>query len=148
MTICDFRKTGLSYTCACEPARDDAGPGERIVKTLLLALAIAGAAVRPALAEPCVVLEYQEMKDMSADDIVKEACKTNTIKQTNFDHWTASSSRLNLYPEAERDHDQCKGQLDRIRRVMQAKGITEKLYVLCSQQAAGKVIEAPAAPSK
>jgi hypothetical protein len=132
------------YTRACDPARTDAGPGERTLKTLFLALALVGAVVRPALAEQCTVLEYQEMKDMTVNDLVKEACKTNKVTYDNFDRSISLPTLSPAWREADRDFDQCKGQVDRMMRILQAKGVSEKLGTLCEQQAQGKTISAPA----
>jgi hypothetical protein len=98
----------------------------------------------PALAGPCVALEYQEMKDMSVNDLVKEACKANATGKRNFDDSIANPSISAAAQEAMRDYEQCSGQIDRMLRILKSRGITEKLYVMCDQQAAGQAIKAPA----
>lgn len=112
------------------------------MKHLSLALAlIVGAACAPAFAGPCVALDYQEMKDMSPDELVKEACKANATASANFDYSLATPSLSSASQEAMRDHEQCSGQVDRIRRLLKSKGVAEKLYELCAKQARDLKIE-------
>jgi len=108
------------------------------------ALALLCAVAAPAFAGPCVALDYQEMKDMSTNDLVKEACKARTNWKSSFDESIASPSLSRSAQEARRDYEQCSGQMDRMVRILSSKGVTDKLYALCEQQAAGKTITAPA----
>jgi hypothetical protein len=49
------------------------------------------------------------------------------------------------FPNAADNRAQCSGQIDRMVRVLSSKGVTDRLYDLCAQQAAGQPIKAPAA---
>jgi len=111
---------------------------------LIPAFALLGAFAMPAFASPCVALDYQEMKDMSTNDLVKEACKTNATSMSNLDESIASQSLSRARQEAMRDHEQCSGQVDRMLRILKSKGVGEKLYVMCEQQARGQTINPPA----
>ena len=112
----------------------------------LFTLAVLAVLSAPVFAGPCVALDYQEMKDMSVNDLVMAACKANGANENNF-----NQSMLNIetrrgpkpFPDAERDYDVCQGQIDRMTRVLNSKGVAEKLPVLCKQQAAGQTITAP-----
>jgi hypothetical protein len=114
------------------------------MKTLAPLFAVLLAASAPAFAGPCVALDYQEMKDMSADELAKEACKANKASSDSFDESIKYPSLSAASSEAMRDSEQCSGQVDRMLRILKSKGITEKLYVICEQQAKGKTIIAPA----
>jgi hypothetical protein len=100
-----------------------------------------------AFAGPCVALDYQEMKDMSVNDLVKEACKTNLTATENFSLSLKYPSTSAAAREASRDNEQCSGQVDRMMRILETKGVTEKFYKLCEQQAQGKVIVATDSPT-
>lgn len=111
------------------------------MKIQFVALSLLAALAAPALAGPCVSLDYQEMKDMSVDELVKEACKTNEISTQNLHDSIAAPSLSRAADEAIRDQEQCSGQVDRMLRILKSKGVTEKLYKLCEQQAQGHKIE-------
>jgi hypothetical protein len=120
---------------------------EPIVRKQLFVLAALAVLAAPAFATPCVALEYQEMKDMSVNDLVVEACKDNDKNELNFKSYLLnieSSRGPKPFPDADKDYDVCKGQIERIVRVLNSKGITEKLPALCQQQAQGRPIAAPA----
>lgn len=102
------------------------------------------AASASAFAGPCVALDYQEMKDMSTGELIKEACKANQSGSSSFDISMKYPSTSESAQDAMRDHEQCSGQVDRMLRVLAAKGVTEKLYKLCEQQASGRTFEAQA----
>jgi hypothetical protein len=119
------------------------------MKNLLLALVVSAISI-PALAGPCVALDYQEMKDMSADDLIKGACRARDLndgnsKQAIENLGTAGTAKP--FPGAEDNRAQCNGQIERMVRILQSKGVTEKLYALCEQQAQGHAIQ-PVAASK
>jgi hypothetical protein len=95
-----------------------------------------------ALAGPCAPLEYQEMKDMTVNDLIKEACRANSAAADDFDLATKYQSTSAAAREASRDNEQCSGQVDRMLRIIASKGVSEKLYKLCEQQAQGKIIVA------
>jgi hypothetical protein len=104
---------------------------------LLAALAV------PAFAGPCVALDYQEMKDMSVNELVAEACKAQQIGDAGFQQvMTNLDTKRGAppYPNAEAEVLQCAGQRDRIMRILKTKNVTENLPELCKQQGQGKVI--------
>ena len=117
------------------------------MKHLALALLIA-AGCTPAFAGPCVALDYQEMKDMSADDLVREACKARDI---NNDNSKQAIENLGMarkpFPGAEDNQTQCNGQIDRMLRIIKSKGVDGKLYEWCAQQTQGLKIQS-AEPAK
>jgi len=111
------------------------------------ALALFCAVAAPAFAGPCVALDYQEMKDMSANDLAKEACKARSINEDNSKQTLANLDATRVskpFPNASENQSQCSGQIDRMMRILSSKGVTEKLYALCEQQARGLTITAPA----
>ena len=114
------------------------------MKTIAPLVAILLAVSAPAFAGPCVVLDYQEMKDMTVNDLVKEACKTNKTKYDNFDKSISLPTLSPAWREADRDFDRCKGQLERMERILSSKGLEGKLADLCERQAQGQIITAPA----
>jgi hypothetical protein len=117
------------------------------MKKLVPVFAFLLACATPAFAGPCVALEYQEMKDMSADELAAAACKAREANKENFNEaMTNIDTRRGPkpYPNAESNQDQCNGQIERILRILKAKGVSEKLHELCAQQAAGQTITAPA----
>ena len=110
------------------------------------ALALLCAIAAPAIAGPCVALDYQEMKDMSVNGLAKEACKARAINENNSQQVLANLDATRVsepFPDAQTNRGQCNGQIDRMVRVLASKGVTEKLYALCEQQASGKVIATP-----
>jgi hypothetical protein len=115
-----------------------------IMKKLIPVFALLCAFSAPAFAGPCVALDYQEMKDMSVNELVKEACKANANWSRSFDDAIASPSLSRAAQESTRDYEQCSGQIDRMVRILNSRGVTEKLHKLCEQQAAGQPIQAPA----
>jgi hypothetical protein len=118
-----------------------------IVKKLLLLLLLTGIAA-PVLAGPCVSLEYQEMKEMPVNELVKEACKVRQSIVRNLDDGIANigaRSGAQPNPSANDNFDQCIGQFSRIQRVLKSKGVTGEVPDLCAQQAAGETIKSPAA---
>ena len=92
-----------------------------------------------ALAVPCTVLQYEEMKDMSAQELTKEYCSAIRTADEN------TSSALDMMLAKHRDEaavqlastqgDECRNQASRIARALQRKGIDhpdKKLHeVLC-----------------
>jgi hypothetical protein len=114
-----------------------------IMMKLIPVFAVLCALSAPAFAGPCVALEYQEMKDMSANDLVTEACKSNKTGTSRFDESITYPSTSEAAQEAIRDYQQCSGQVDRMLRILKSKGVAEKLYLMCEQQAAGQIIKAP-----
>jgi hypothetical protein len=118
------------------------------MKTIAPLLAVLLAASAPALAGPCVALDYQEMKDMSADELAKAYCKAGESRMASMDDVMANlraSEGPKPYPNAHDNFDQCTGQLERIERVLSSKGIgKEAMKTLCTRLAAGETIQTPA----
>jgi hypothetical protein len=142
----EIAKLTVRYTCAHDRrALLPAYPG-CVMKKLALAFATVFVTAAPAIAGPCVALDYQEMKDMSVNDLVVEACKASRTNEINFNQYLLnieSSRGSKPFPEADKNYDVCKGQIDRMMRVVVAKGVVEKLPALCQQQADGRVINVP-----
>lgn len=119
------------------------------MKHLALALLIA-AGCAPALAGSCVALEYQEMKDMSASDLLVEACRANAASDLRFNESMLNRSYRpgrEPFPNAQKGLEECNGQIDRMMRVLKTKGVDGKLNELCAQQAKGQGIH-PSEASK
>lgn len=118
-----------------------------LMKKLALIFSVLATAA-PAFAGPCVALDYQEMKDMSADELTKALCMSSEARRTNMDQVMTnldSGSGPKPFPLAQDNFDQCSGQIERIERVLNAKGITKELLKdACSRQAAGQIVKAPA----
>jgi hypothetical protein len=98
----------------------------------------------PALAGTCVALDYQEMKDMSAEEVTMEACKVQKAAGEYLEQTIENIGGRGPkpYPNAQADFDQCMGQATRIERVLESKGVPKaSLPELCKQAAAK-----PAAP--
>lgn len=124
------------------------------MKKLLVALAAAGALTSPAFAGPCVALDYQEMKDMPTDELAKEFCKAGDERSTNMDEVLSNLRVTNgpkPFPTASDNFDQCDGQMTRIQRVLQSKGMDkQKVDDFCMARTDEKkpqIIERPIAPS-
>jgi hypothetical protein len=110
------------------------------VKIQFAALPLLAALAAPAFAGRCVALDYQEMKDMSADQLLDEACKARVSGAQSYDE-----KKLNLdarggrqpFPNAQENFDQCIGQISRIDRVLESKGLTkEKVIDVCQARKA------------
>ena len=117
----------------------------RIMKKLLPAFIILIVLNAPAFAGPCVALDYQEMKDMSINELVKETCSAEANNDGNDRQVLANLDATRVakpFPNAEQNREQCAGQIDRMLRILKSRGISEKLYKLCKQQAAGQIITA------
>jgi hypothetical protein len=96
----------------------------------------------PALAGTCVALDYQEMKDMSTVDVTVEACKARKAAGEYLDQTIENIGGRGPkpYPNAQADFDQCMGQVTRIERVLESKGVPkESVPELCKQAAAKPV---------
>jgi len=96
----------------------------------------------PALAGPCAALDYQEMKDMSAEQLTKVACDYREKMSESMDE---SMSNLNVsrgarpFPNANENFDQCSGQIDRVDRVLESKGMSKDVIMqTCRGQAADR----------
>jgi hypothetical protein len=92
----------------------------------------------------CVALEYQEMKDMKAEELIAEWC---TVRQTVNENTSAgigaigSRQRPADKAASQDEFDQCIGQAKRIARVLESKGIpTKELIGRCSA-GAGKHVK-------
>ncbi|WP_371767474.1 hypothetical protein [Massilia sp.] len=96
------------------------------MKTLAPLLAVLLAVSAPAFAGPCVVLDYQEMKDMTANELAKEYCKLWGALGSNMDD-TMSNLQADdgpkPFPTAHDNFDQCRGQVDRVERILASKGM-------------------------
>jgi hypothetical protein len=95
-----------------------------------------------AVAGPCAVLDYQEMKDMPVEDLAKEACKAHKAMADNLDDNIQNlgpRSGPAPFPNASDNFDQCKGQSDRIERVLLSRGVTKQsLASTCKANTADK----------
>jgi hypothetical protein len=106
-------------------------------------LVLLGACAVPAIAGPCVALDYQEMKDMSADQLTVEACKARDIRRQSLDESIATHDPR-VASSASDNFEQCTGQIERIERVLTSKGISkDAMKDPCTKQAHGKMIAAP-----
>lgn len=97
-----------------------------IVRKHIIVLAALASLAVPAFAGPCVALDYQEMKDMSADQLAKEYCKLNDVLSENMDQTMANLDTRygpKPYPNAQDNFDQCHGQIERVERVLESKGM-------------------------
>jgi len=93
----------------------------------------------PALAGTCVALDYQEMKDMSAEEVTIEACKVQKAAGEYLEQTIENIGGRGPkpYPNAQADFDQCMGQAARIERVLESKGVPKaSVPELCKQAAA------------
>ncbi|AWL04255.1 hypothetical protein ACFOHT_10000 [Massilia oculi] len=93
-------------------------------------------------ASPCVALDYQEMKDMSVEELALEACKASASAVSSFEKNMENLGRRGPkpYPDAQADFDQCMGQSARMERVLAAKGVPkEKIPAVCEQARATAV---------
>lgn len=99
----------------------------------ILGLVAAVGVSASASAATCVALEYQEMRDMDATSLTREYCATRRALLENLDDGIADLGRRSKWhPNSGADHDQCKGQIERIMRVLAQKGIEESaLPTLC-----------------
>lgn len=108
------------------------------MQKILTAIALCAMSLS-AHASPCVSLADQNMKTMSADELVAETCKASKINLENYDH-----VMLNLdarqgpgpYPNAQGDFDQCQEQIDRMLRALRTKEVHGKVGDLCKQKQA------------
>ena len=118
------------------------------MKTVISAIALSCALSTPAHAGPCAALDYQEMKDMSTDELAKAYCKASESRMASMDDVLANlraSDGPKPFPNAHDNFDQCTGQLERIERVLPSKGIgKEGMKTLCTRLAAGEPVKAPA----
>jgi len=112
------------------------------MKIIPSALILSCALSAPAFAGPCVALDYQEMKDMSADELAKAYCRASESRMASMDDVLANlraSDGRKPFPNAHDNFDQCTGQLERIERVLPTKGIgKEAMKTLCTRLAAGE----------
>lgn len=117
------------------------------MKNIALALVLLSAVSAPALAGSCVVLEYQEMKDMSTEELLKQACAARMAGSQSMDekikNLDAGAGRL-PFPNAQQNFDQCVGQIDRIDRVLAAKGMSKEAVIAACQGRAGSNTTTPA----
>jgi hypothetical protein len=101
----------------------------------------------PALALPCVALDYQEMKDMTVHDLVVEACRAREVNEANF---ALVMSNLETrrgpkpFPDADAETQQCNSQTERMLRILKSKGVNEDIKALCEKQARRQAILPPA----
>jgi hypothetical protein len=96
----------------------------------------------PALAGPCAALDYQEMKDMSADELTVHACNYRDLGNQAFSESVDDIDRpRGAVPntQARSTHGECDGQLTRIQRVLEAKGVSkDSLLQTCVVKTAEK----------
>jgi len=96
----------------------------------VLAAALFGG-IASATAGPCVVLEYQEMKDMEVAPLTAEYCKALDSMSENMSEAIEDLGRRRpSNPKASEFTDQCRGQTDRIGRVLAQKGVVAS-YRIC-----------------
>lgn len=114
---------------------------KHLALSFLFAFALAaGAACVPAVAGPCVVLDYQEMKDMSIDDLTRAYCTAGKTRRANMDDVLSNlraTGGQKPFPAASDNFEQCTGQLERIERVLASKGVLkDAMKSICTQQPA------------
>ena len=81
-------------------------------------------AVDSAAAQSCAVLDYQEMKEMSQGDLIREACSARNLANQSYQKGIGIlSSRQIDVSAAQSSFDQCLGQLRRIERALETKGV-------------------------
>ena len=81
----------------------------------------------PVSATPCVVLQYEELKDMSISELTTEYCSAIDLADDN----TVKFLELSLYARPSPEEleslsthgDECRNQAGRIARVLQRKGV-------------------------
>lgn len=101
------------------------------------ALALLCAVAAPAIAGPCVALDYQEMKDMSADELLNEACNARLALGRSLDETITNLGARDgapTFPNAQESFDQCAGQITRIDRVLASKGLTKEAVIEACQK--------------
>lgn len=96
----------------------------------------------------CVALDYQEMKDISKEDLTKEYCKASSTMKLN----TLGAKAATLMADVQRktgeiraakdneaenekyiaENSQCEAQIERMKRVLTQKGVEDfDLKILC-----------------
>jgi hypothetical protein len=107
------------------------------MKTVLLTVSFF-LVCHPAIGAPCTALDYQEMKDMAAEELIQEACLTRQKISENLDDGIQSiGSRRpsGSSTSSTNDFEQCTGQSNRIERVLATKGVEKSsLLGLCEAQ--------------
>jgi len=106
-----------------------------MLRKTLFVLAMCAAAQTSA--GPCVTLDYQEMKDMSTEELIAEACRANRISIENFEKGVENLSTRQgpeQFPNTKENFQQCQGEVDRMLRALRTKGVQEKLVDLCKQR--------------
>jgi len=99
------------------------------------ALALFCAIAAPAFAGPCVALDYQEMKDMTVDELATAVCKAREARRQSLDDAIATRDERNASSTHD-NFDQCTGQIERVERVLTSKGVSkDAMKALCSKQA-------------
>jgi hypothetical protein len=96
----------------------------------------------PALAEKCVALDDQKMKDMSTVDVAVEACTARKAALENLAQTIESigGPESKSYPSTHADFDQCMGQFTRLERVLESRGMRKgSVPELCNKAAAKPV---------
>lgn len=81
-----------------------------------------------AAASSCAQLDYQEMKDMTAADLVAESCEIGDAVRKNFDEGMAALNRTTQPASSEvrqTNFNHCIAQSRRVDRVLESKGITK-----------------------
>ena len=98
-----------------------------------------GCTALPAAAGPCVALDYQEMKDMSAEELIAERCKAGAALVEAFDEGIQNIGRgPKSFPNAQENFDECTGQIARMDRVLASKGVTKDSVVATCQRRSEK----------
>lgn len=95
---------------------------------IIFTIAITLASITPAFAGACVALDYQEMKDMSAEDLSAQTCKYRSAMNAAFSEAIADIGRPRGAPAnttADETRAECSGQLERMARVLKMREITE-----------------------
>jgi hypothetical protein len=75
-----------------------------------------------AIAGSCVPLDYQEMKDMSPADLIRESCAARKAANLAFQAGVDNIGRHGS-SDVQASFDQCIGQVRRIDRVLETKGV-------------------------
>jgi hypothetical protein len=99
-----------------------------------MTLAMCAAAMLAAFsarAAPCAVLQYEEMKDMSAEELTKEYCKAKSTASENLSNSIDKGFERHQTTEDEaairmldKETTQCTNESERVSRVLARKGVT------------------------
>lgn len=98
------------------------------LKTKTFIFATVASSCSLALAGPCASLSYDELQDMTVQELTQEACTARSnASQSRAEAFNKVMSRYAADPEgadlAEKEADRCDNELKRILRVLGKKGV-------------------------